>query len=209
MKNVVKKFLFMKIGQILPGFVKSVKNERLPNGMKKSCESCGTTISVHRDWDNPPKYCKKCNSIYTPKNISCRKCGKSFTISTTLQIKCKERGWDLPSQCRECKQDDLLIKGAIGALRDKYPFALETTIEQRGIIFTDKVAIVRNKETGEIVAEVKMNTEGFISVNRVAVATDLKTGEKTKTYEGVEGFLSPKRIAKTYDADTKLHSNIY
>ena len=54
-----------------------------------------------------------------------------------------------------------------------------------------------------------MNTEGFISVNRVAVATDLKTGEKTKTYEGVEGFCLPKRIAKTYDADTKLHSNIY
>ena len=97
-----------------PRFCKECKERKAAEWYEKSCESCGTTISVHRDWDNPPKYCKKCNSIYTPKNISCRKCGKSFTISTTLQIKCKERGWDLPSQCRECKQDDLLIKGAIG-----------------------------------------------------------------------------------------------
>ena len=82
----------------------------------------------------------------------------------------------MPTRCHQCKHDALLIKGAIGALRDKFPFALETTIEKRGLLFTDKVAIVRSKKTGEVVAEVKMDTEGFIFTDRVAVATNLMTG---------------------------------
>ena len=67
------------------------------------------------------------------------------------------------------------VKGAIGALRDQFPFALETKIEQRGIIFTDKIAVVRNKRTGEVVAEVRMS-EGSIFLDRIAVAIVLKTG---------------------------------
>jgi hypothetical protein len=118
-------------------------------------------------------------------------------------LKCRERGWDLPNRCQECKHDALLIKGAVGALREQFPFALETTIEQRGIIFTDKVAVVRSKKTGEVVAEVKMNEEGFFSVKRVAVAYDPKTKEKfSKTRDGSQGFIFQKRTADTYDAET-------
>ena len=81
-----------------------------------------------------------------------------------LQLKCRENGWNLPTKCQEYKHDALLIKGAIVALRDQLPFALENTIEQRGIIFTDKVAVVRSKKTGEVVAEVKVNDEGVSSL---------------------------------------------
>jgi len=63
-------------------------------------------------------------------------------------------------------------------LRDQFPFALETTIEKRGLIFTDKVAVVRSKKTREVVAEVKMDTQGFFFVERIAVATNIKTKEK-------------------------------
>ena len=84
----------------------------------------------------------------------------------------------------KCKQDSLLIKGAIGALRDKYPFPLETTIEQRGLIFTYRAAVVRNRSTGEIVAEVTMKDEGLIFIKRVAVAKAKDSGDEiSKTFE--------------------------
>ena len=58
---------------------------------------------------------------------------------------------------------------------------LETTIEQRGLIFTDKVAVVRNRRTGEVVAEVRIDKKGLIFVDKVAIAIDHKTGEKLST----------------------------
>ena len=120
-----------------------------------------------------------------------------------LQLKCREKGWNLPERCEECKHDALLIKGAVGALRDQFPFALETTIEQRGWIFTDKVAGVRSKKTGEVVAEVKMNNEGLIFIDRVAVAIDPRTKQKfSKTQEGHEGIVFQQRTADTYNPDS-------
>jgi len=108
-----------------------------------------------------------------------------------------------PHRCKECKQDHLLIFGAVGALRDTFHFALETTIEQRGLLFTDKVAVVRNKRTGEIVAEVKMDTAGLIFVDKIAVASDYKTGKKlSTTRDGSRGLIFPKRTADTFQAGT-------
>ena len=99
------------------------------------------------------------------------------------------------------------VKGAIGALRDQFPFALETKIEQRGIIFTDKIAVVRNKRTGEVVAEVRMS-EGSIFLDRIAVAIVLKTGQRlSRTKEGQEGLLFSKRTADTFDAKNEKHTH--
>lgn len=163
-----------------------------------SCECCSSKISVNRDWDNPPKICKSCLYRYSAKDKSCEQCGHSFKLTTKLQIRCHQNGWSLPTICPECKSDALLIRGAIGSLRDQFPFALETTIEKRGFIITDKVAVVRNKKTREIVAEVKMDTQGFFFVERIAVATNFKTKEKiSKTFESVDGFFFPERTATT------------
>ena len=173
-----------------------------------SCECCSSKITVNKDWDNPPKICKGCFSRYALKEKSCEQCGKGFRLTTKLQIRCHQNGWSLPSICPECKNDALLIRGAIGSLRDQFPFALETTIEQRGFIFTDKVAVVRSKKTGEIVAEVKMDTQGFFFVERIAVATNFKTKEKiSKTFESVDGFFFPERTATTrnYDSNENTH----
>ena len=88
-------------------------------------------------------------------------------------------------------------------------YALETTIEKRGFLFTDKVAVVRSKKTREVVAEVKMDTQGFIFDERVAVATNIKTKEKiSKTFESVDGFLFPERTATTKDYKTNTATHI-
>lgn len=160
-------------------------------------------MKVCREWEREPKFCKSCKEKYAAKEIACSQCGKYFRISTGLQLKCKERGWDLPTRCEECKHDALLIKGAIGALRDQFPFALEDTIEKRGIIFTDKVAIVRSRKTGETLAEVTMDTEGIIFTKRVAKAVDVKTcKELNQTREGREGIIFTKRTADSYSSKT-------
>lgn len=174
----------------------------------KPCEVCGEAIRANRDWDKPPRYCKSCSNKYSKKSISCSQCGKAFEISTALQVKCRANGHGLPSRCPECKHDALLIKGAIGALRDKFPFALEATIEQRGIIFTDKVAVVRGKKSGDVVAEVKMGDHGIILTERVATAIDPKTGKEfSRTKDGQEGIIFTKRTADTYDSSTGRHTH--
>jgi hypothetical protein len=174
---------------------------------EKTCDICDRAMRLHRAWTNPPRSHKECFERFAPKNVTCRDCGRDFTIPTGLQIRCHKEGWDLPVRCQNCKHDALLIKGAIGALRDQFPFALETTIEQRGLIFTDKVAIVRSRKTGEVVAEVKMNEEGLLSVTRVAVATLAKSGELiSKTRDAEEGILFPRSVADTYDSgNQKTH----
>jgi hypothetical protein len=112
----------------------------------------------------------------------------------------------LPTRCQECKHDALLIKGAIGALRDEFRFALEATIEQRGLIFTDKVAVVRSKKTGEVVAEVKMTEKGVFSTTRIAVARRTDTGEIVgETRDGSRGVFFPKRTADTYRDRARTH----
>jgi hypothetical protein len=40
-KNVAKKFQFMKIGQPLPGFVRSAKRREHPNGMRNHARVVG------------------------------------------------------------------------------------------------------------------------------------------------------------------------
>jgi hypothetical protein len=170
---------------------------------KKPCKCCTRSIDYQTDWKFEPIYCKSCKERFAKKSVSCSQCGSNFDLTTSLQIKCHKNGWSLPKKCHQCKHDALLIKGAIGALRDKFPFALEATIKKRGFIFTDKVAIVKNKKTGETVAEVKMDTEGFIFLKRVAVAKNIKTGKKiSSTYNGVDGFFFQERVANTYDQNT-------
>ncbi|WP_143062859.1 hypothetical protein [Bradyrhizobium sp. OK095] len=104
-----------------------------------------------------------------------------------------------------------MIKGAIGSLRAQFPFALETTIECRGLLKTDKVAVVRRKKTQEVVAEVRMDEKGFFFTERVATTYvqdmnrpkplfrgrpfDVSTSE---TRDEEKGFLSPMRVANTY-----------
>ncbi len=199
---------------------------------EKECKYCESPLSVHVDWENPPEYHKecewfekpceicrkdmtisrtwleeprsheKCIEQFAPKEVSCAQCGEFFKLSTAAQFKCFENGRDLPTECRECRHDALLITGAVGALRQRLAVPLETATEQRDQIITDNVTVVRNLETQEVVAEVKMAPEGIFSVNRVAVTYDPKSKENIlKTEYGKEGFFLPKRTADTYDRD--------
>ena len=80
------------------------------------------------------------------------------------------------------------------------PFALETTIEHHGIFLPEKVAGVRGKKSGDIVADVRMTEEGLFDVHRVAEATSKATGERlSKTRDDTKGFVFPERVANTYD----------
>lgn len=134
----------------------------------------------------------------TAKQVACRQCGQYFSISTATQLKCRQNGWDLPSLCEQCKHDALLIKGALGALKGQFPFAVETGIEKRGILFTDKVAVVRNKTTREVVAEVRMDEKGIFFTERVAVATTPDKKKISETRDETKGILFPERVARTY-----------
>lgn len=71
---------------------------------EKSCEHCGRGIRTHRDWDTPPKFCDSCKRTFAPQDASCEHCAKSFTIPTGTQIRCKEKGWDLPKRCEDCRE---------------------------------------------------------------------------------------------------------
>lgn len=124
-----------------PDLCKSCLDKERKKWYEVSCECCGNKISVNRDWDNPPKICKNCFSKYAAKDKGCQQCGKSFKLTTKLQIRCHQNGWELPSICPECKNDALLIRGAIGSLRDLFPFALETTIEQRGFLLQTRLLL--------------------------------------------------------------------
>lgn len=70
----------------------------------KPCDSCQSQIQVHRDWETPPRFCDSCKRRYVPKTATCVHCGKGFEISTGTQVQCKEKGWDLPKRCVECRQ---------------------------------------------------------------------------------------------------------
>jgi hypothetical protein len=140
--------------------------------------------------------------------ILCQDCGNSIELSTSRQIKIASHGWDLPRRCDECKHDSLLIKGAIGALRDQFNFSLDVEIEKRGILFTDKVAVVRSRKHGTKVAEVRMDEKGLFFTERVAIATDIKSGKTlSETRDETRGILFPERVARTYDPKTEKRTH--
>ena len=197
-----------------PKFCKSCKAIKDAEWRDSTCEHCGTAMRVMKDWEHPPKFCKSCVEGHPNKEVPCRLCGKPLLIRTATQLKCAKNGWELPSVCQECKDDYLLIKGAVGSLRAQIPFALETTIECRGWLRTDKVAVVRSKKTKEVVAEVRMDEKGLFFVERVATTYvqdlsrpkplfrgrpfDVATHE---TRDEEKGILFPERVANTYVED--------
>lgn len=151
-----------------PKYCKPCKATQDAEWRDSSCGLCGDTMRIKKDWERPPQFCRSCRERHPDQEVSCKLCGKPFLIRSNTQLTCSQNGWQFPSVCQECKDDFLLIKGAIGSLRAQYPFALETTIECRGLLKTDKVAVVCNKKTREVVAEVRMDEQGLFLTERVA-----------------------------------------
>src|ERR1700720_2488919 len=71
---------------------------------EKSCDICGGDLKVHRSWTNVPRSHRDCLKSFAPKDINCSQCGKSFTISTRLRLKCREEDRALPNRCRQCDE---------------------------------------------------------------------------------------------------------
>ena len=113
----------------------------------------------------------------------------------------------MPSKCPQCKEDALLISGAITSAKDHFRFPVKAVIESRGLIFSDKVAVIYNKKTGEAVAEVTMEDSGIIFETREAVLRDKTNLTISKTREGYEGILSSKRVGDTYTANDHLKTH--
>ena len=197
-----------------PRFCKSCKAANDAKWGESSCTLCSGSMRVKKDWENPPQFCKSCRDKYPDKEVPCRLCGQPILIKSGMQLNCAKNGWELPSQCEECKHDFLMIKGAVGALRSQYRFPLETTIERRGWLRTDKVAVVRNKKTQDVVAEVRMDEKGIFFTERVATTYvqdlsrpkplfrshpfDVATHE---TRDDEKGFIFKERVANTYVED--------
>ena len=79
--------------------------------LEKSCEICGRDMKIHRAWEHPPRSHKECLAAYKPKEIPCSQCGKGFAVSTAIQLRCKERGWDLPAPLRRVQTRFLAHQG--------------------------------------------------------------------------------------------------
>ena len=173
------------------------------------CILCRGEVRAKREWDTPPKYCRECIDSAKPKKIACKQCGDYFEVSTKTQLKCLANKWELPRSCPQCKEDLLLIKAALGALRERYPFAIEATIEQQRSILTaglfpQKVVVVRNRKTGEIVSRMTMeNGIPFFAEERTAVAFDRGGKRLSETRDKIRGpleqILDPGRVAETRD----------
>jgi predicted RNA-binding Zn-ribbon protein involved in translation (DUF1610 family) len=156
-------------------------------------------VDARRDWEHPPKYCKRCKDKHDKREVACRECGKSFVLSTSLQLKCAKNGWELPTRCQECRNDALLIKGAIGAARDQFGFPIDVEIAPKGIIFPQKVAVIKNRKTGEKVAEIRMREDGIFLTERVAITTNTQSNKVvSKTRDEKKGIIFTERAAKTY-----------
>lgn len=109
------------------------------------------------------------------------------------------------SLCQACRNDALLISGAIGAFRKRFPGDLNVVVETKTHVITEKIAVVSVVETDDVVAEVKLCDDGIFSSERTAVAYDPKTQEPfSKTVFGQTGFFSALRTTDTFDGDGKL-----
>jgi len=67
-------------------------------GYEKSCERCGGAVSVHRDWDKPPRFCKPCKATEQAKwyTVSCQVCHRDIKA---------HKDWEQPPRyCKECKE---------------------------------------------------------------------------------------------------------
>jgi hypothetical protein len=42
--------------------------------------------------------------VYPEKYATCEHCGEGFTIYTSTQIRCGEKGWELPRKCSQCRE---------------------------------------------------------------------------------------------------------
>lgn len=87
-----------------PKICKSCKNRRDDKWYEKSCSNCGHSMRICSDWNNPPTMCASCRESYPPINEICSHCRDAFTISTGTQLKCKQKGWDLPKRCEKCRE---------------------------------------------------------------------------------------------------------
>jgi hypothetical protein len=179
-------------------------------------------MRIKKYWEHPPQFCQICREKFPDKEVPCRLCGKPLLIRSSTQLKCSKNGWEPPSVCQECKDDFLMIKGAIGAVRAQFPFALETTIECRGWLKTDKVAVVRNRKTEEVVAEVRMDEKGIFFTERVAITYvqdmsrpkplfrgrpfDVATSE---TRDEEKGIFFTEHVANTYVEDPNAPKPIF
>jgi hypothetical protein len=87
-----------------PRFCPGCKSAQADKWYDISCGHCGAQIHANRDWDKPPKFCKTCREAYPPRSGTCEHCSASFAISTGLQLKCKDHGWELPRKCPSCRE---------------------------------------------------------------------------------------------------------
>ena len=107
--------------------------------------------------------------------------------------------------CRKCKNDELLVNGAVAALRKRFPGDLNVAVETKTRVISEKIVVVSNVETDEVLAEVMLCDDGVFSSERAAVAYDPQTEERfSKTVFGQKGLFSSLLTTDTFDCDGTL-----
>jgi len=79
----------------------------------------------------------------------------------------------------------------------QFPFPLETMIEQRGLIFTNKEVGICLIDARSVVAQVKIHNEGPIRFRESLTQSTSSPDRSFKTRDGSEGVFFPKRNENT------------
>lgn len=146
---------------------------------ERPCEICSEPMKVHRGWARAPRAHKECLAEFAPREVQCPDCANLFTISTATQLRCREKGWELPRRCDDCKGNHRLIQAALTGIRHLFRFGLIGTVHEAGTLFEGRVVVICGRKTGEPLAEVQVGPDGSSIEHRL--------------YEGVK--LSPPSVA--------------
>ncbi len=161
---------------------------------ERPCDICGEPLRVHRSWSKGSRAHKACLAEYAPKVVSCADCATEFTIATAVQLRCREKGWDLPRRCESCKLQFKHIQVALSAVRDQYRFALVARFQEQGELIDSRVAVVSSRKTGDRLAEVQVSADGLVEDVRIfpkSAATVAEEGEAERSSGEEEAIQTP------------------
>jgi len=140
----------------VPRYCPNCKSERDAQWYEGHATECHHPIKIHRDWDKAPALCKDCKELYPPIEAYCCDCLSGFTIKSKLHRACQVNGYQFPIRCPDCRENYKLYIGALGALKERFPYALQMDIERDSLLgfMMDTLAVVRGRRDGNVVAEI-------------------------------------------------------
>jgi hypothetical protein len=168
---------------------------------ERACSICNEPMRINRGWNRAPKSHKECLAEFAPKEFTCPSCEKPFVVTTPTQLRCREKGWELPKRCDPCKQDFLRVRGAVNALRAQLGGNVEGKIVEAGQLFEERVVLLLHRKSGASLAEARVAPNGTLLEHRVfpGVAVSEPSAADTHVPSGDEELANEGAVAASMD----------